>query len=67
MQITRGKVLFGRTIQPAQFESKKAEAELEFVLAEGEELGDALDEVGDMVKDHVLKMVGLKQATPSRK
>lgn len=60
MQITRGKVSFGRTVQPQQYESKRADVELEFVLAEGEDLGDTLDDVGEIAKEQVLQMVGLK-------
>lgn len=69
MQITRGKITFGRTVQPAQYESKRADVELEFVLAEGEKLGAALDDVGKIVKDKCLEMVGLRQPddAPARK
>lgn len=60
MQIVSGKVIFGRTVQPAQYESKKAEVEISFVLAEGEPLGDSLDIAGLMAKVKVLELVGLK-------
>jgi hypothetical protein len=59
MQITGGRVVYSRTVQPAQYESKKAEVELSFVLAEKEELGDALERVGVLVHKQVLEMVGL--------
>ena len=62
MQITGGRVVYSRTVQPVQFESKKAEVELSFVLAEGEKLGDALDEVADLAKAQALGMVGLKSS-----
>ena len=58
MQITGGRVVFSRTVQPAQYESKRAEVELSFVLAEGEALGEALDEVSKICKAEVLQMVG---------
>jgi hypothetical protein len=60
VQITQGKVIYSRTIQPAQYESKKAEVELTFVLAEGEDLGNALDETAEIVKAKALEMVGIK-------
>lgn len=59
-QITGGKVTYGRTVQPAQYESKRADIELTFTLAEGERLGDTLEAVGKIVKDKVLEMVGLR-------
>ena len=59
MQITGGRVVYSRTVQPAQYESKKAEVELNFVLAEKEELGDALERVGMLVHMQVMEMVGL--------
>ncbi len=57
MQITCGRVVYSRTVQPAQYESKKAEMELSFVLAEGEKLSDTLAKVGDIVKQNVLDLV----------
>ncbi len=60
MQITGGRVLFGRTVQPAQYESKKSEVELSFVLAENEELGGALEEIGKIVKAEALHLVGIE-------
>ena len=40
MQITGGRVVYSRTVQPAQFESKRCEVELSFVLAgRGREAG----------------------------
>jgi len=61
MHITGGRVVFSRSVQPAQFENKKAEVELTFTLHEGEELGDALDEVGRLVEHKALEMVGLNR------
>ena len=67
MQITSGRVVFSRTVQPAQYESKKAEVELSFVLAEGEELKDTIEEVGERCKDAVLDLVlGKKNETSGR-
>lgn len=61
MQITGGKVSFSRSVQPAQYETKRADVELSFVLAEGETLADALDQVAALAKGKGLEMVGLKE------
>lgn len=60
MNITGGRIIFGRTVQPAQYESKKSEVELAFTLAEGEELGTSLDIVGAQVQAKALELVGLR-------
>ncbi len=57
MQITSGRVVYSRTVQPAQYESKRAEIELTFVLAEGEKLGDALDKTAELAKTKCLDLV----------
>ena len=62
MQITSGRVVYSRTVQPAQYESKRAEVELNFVLTEGEELGHTLAAVADRCKNQVFTMVGIKTA-----
>lgn len=61
MQITGGKVTFTRGIQPAQFETKKAEVEISFTLAEGEELGAGLDRAAELAQGKALELVGLKK------
>lgn len=66
MQITGGRVCYSRTVQPVQFESKKAEVELAFTLLDGETPEDALDEVGDIVIEKCLAMVGIKTKHESR-
>lgn len=60
MQITGGRVVYARTVQPAQYESKKSEVELSFTLDEGEKLGNALEEVGEIVQEKALALVGLR-------
>ncbi len=60
VQITGGRVLYSRTVQPAQYETKRAEVEVAFVLAEGEDLGENLDEAASIVKKKALQMVGIK-------
>jgi hypothetical protein len=62
MHITSGRVVFSRKVAPAQYESKTAEVELTFILAEDEELGDTLDVVGQQAKAKALELVGLKSS-----
>jgi hypothetical protein len=61
MQITGGRVVYCRTVQPAQFESKRAEVELSFVLAENEALGAALEQAANLAKSQALTMVGQQE------
>jgi len=56
-------VTFGRSVQPAQYETKKAEVQLTFTLAEGEALGPTLDVAASLAQDKALEMVGLKKST----
>jgi hypothetical protein len=60
MQIISGRVVFARTVQPAQYESKRAEVELSFVLAEGDDVGMAVELASHEAMSAVLQMVGLK-------
>lgn len=60
MQIIGGRIVFARSVQPAQYETKKAEVELTFTMAEGEELGAHLDQLGARVQAKALELVGLK-------
>ena len=65
MQITGGSVTFSRTVQPAQYESKKAEVTLTFTLDEGATLDTAqtfLAEVSNVAKTRALNDIGLKVA-----
>lgn len=59
-QITGGRVVFSRSVQPAQYESKKAEVEIIFAVPEGAEVGDFLDKAAAMAQRKALEMVGLK-------
>lgn len=64
--ITGGKVTFGRTVQPAQYETKRAEVEIFFSIPEGAsaDVGqDMLTQAATMAKSKALEMVGLKEAT----
>lgn len=65
-QITGGRVVFSRTVQPAQYESKRAEVELTFVLAEGEELNSTLNDVSLKAKSQVLDILGIN-SSPAHK
>lgn len=55
--ITGGRVVYARTVQPAQYESKRVETELAFVLADGEDPAEALSEVGKLVKAGTLELL----------
>jgi hypothetical protein len=57
-EITGGRVVFARTVQPAQFESKRVEAEMSFIVADGEDPAAALAEVGELVRRGALDLLG---------
>lgn len=62
-QITGGSVTFGRTVQPAQYESKKSEVTITFAVAEDDKPEDALAILGrvkELAQTTALEMVGLK-------
>jgi hypothetical protein len=62
-QITGGSVTFGRTVQPAQYESKKAEVTITFACSEDDKPEDAhamLDGASAMAKTKALELLGLK-------
>lgn len=63
MQIMGGKVTYARTVQPAQYESKKAEVEISFTLSDGEEMGDSLDRAGNWAMTKCHEMVGITKPT----
>ncbi len=58
-QITGGRVVYGRTAQPAQYESKKAEAEFSYVVAEGEDHAPLMEQAMMLAKAKVHEMLGL--------
>lgn len=62
--ITGGRVAFGRSVQPAQYENKKAEVELTFSIMEGEPHEAFLDFVAKEAKAKALEMVGLVAVAP---
>lgn len=66
--ITGGKVIFGRTVQPQQFESKRAEVEIMFSVPEGADASAGLamlNEAASLAQAKALELVGLKQSTPA--
>lgn len=65
MQITGGKVTYLRSVQPAQYETKKCEVEIAFTLGEGETLSNQLDIAAKAAMDKVHEVVGLKAAPAS--
>lgn len=64
-QITAGRVVYGRKIVPAQYESKDAQVEIAFTIADGEELGDTLDRAAVIAQKKVLQLLGLASSATS--
>lgn len=61
--LTAGKITYGRTVQPAQYESKKAEVEICFVAADdGSDFDALLKQAGEIAMSKAHEMVGLKAA-----
>jgi 2-keto-4-pentenoate hydratase len=60
-QISGGRVVYSRTTQPAQYESKRAEVELAFVLADNEDIGDTIADLLDQVRKEVHTAVGIRR------
>lgn len=63
-QFTGGRVVFGRTIQPAQYESKKAEVELFFAVGEGEDHTEITDKAQLEAISRAHAMLGLTPSKP---
>jgi hypothetical protein len=61
--INGGRVVFSRSVQPAQYESKKAEVELTFIIPEGNDPADTsmLDQAMALAQAKALEAVGLKK------
>lgn len=60
--ITGGKVVFSRTVQPADYESKKAEIELTFTVGEDEDHLEAAASVMVDAQNIVLVAVGKRSS-----
>lgn len=61
-QITGGKIFYSQTRQAAQFEPKKAEVELSFVVGEGESYEQIAKIAEDFAIAKVQEMIGAKAA-----
>ncbi len=61
VQITNGSVTFARSIKPADYETKRAEYTLNFVLDEGEGVDDALSVAGHFAQQHTLKLLAKEE------
>lgn len=60
LQIIGGTLIYGRTVQPAQYETKKAECHLQFNVPEGGAInGEQIEEVAKLAMTKVHEMVGL--------
>jgi len=59
-QITSGKVLYGRTVQPAQYESKRVDVEIAFVVGEGEDYQGMLAIAANAAYGKCHEMLGIK-------
>lgn len=61
-QVTGGKIFYSQTRQAAQFEPKKAEVELSFVVGEGESYEQIAKVAEDFAIAKVQEMIGAKAA-----
>lgn len=70
-KITGGKVCFGLTICPKQYESKRADAEINFTVAEGDTYEAIFDKATNIAIRRVREMLELQTraaiATPEKK
>lgn len=57
-QVTSGRVVYSRTVQPAQYESERAEVELAFIVEDGRSVEDAVDAAMAAAKARVLASIG---------
>ena len=62
MQVTSGRVVYSRTIQPASFESERAEVELSFVVSDGENPVAAAEAAMAVARERALATVGRGQS-----
>ena len=68
-QITSGRVVYSRTVQPANYESERAEVELAFVVEDGADAartGAIVAEVLEVARSQVLAAVGPGHKPKSR-
>ncbi len=62
-KITSGRVVFSKTIQDAQFEPRRAEVELTFMVGEGEDVGEAVRAAGEEARAQAMALVGADGAS----
>lgn len=65
-QITGGRIVYGRTVQPAQYESKKAEVEFTFSVEDGAYDEAALDGIIHTAIEKAHAMVGLAKGIKAK-
>lgn len=58
-KITGGKVTFGLTLSPKQYESKRADVELTFTIGEGDSYDEVFDKASRAVVNRVRQLVDL--------
>lgn len=58
-QVTNGRITYGRTVQPAQYESKRMDAEIVFSVGEGEGFENMLNLAAYHAIDKVHESLGL--------
>lgn len=64
-KITGGKVTYGLTLCPKQYESKRADVELTFSVGEGETYEEVFDGASRAVINRVRQLVDLPKLEPS--
>jgi len=57
-EATSGRVVYSRTVHPASYESERAEVELAFVVAEGEDASEIAAYWGHAAKTQALALIG---------
>ena len=60
-KITGGKVTFGLTLCPKQYESKRADVEMSFSVAEGDDYSAIFDRASRAAVNRVRELVGLEK------
>lgn len=66
-QVTNGVVKYGRTVKTGDYENKRADVELSFTVAEGENPEHAIFTVGNMAAAHCNAILNVPNETPVAK
>lgn len=61
MPLNAGKVSYSRTIQVRQFEPRKVDVEISFVVVDKEKLQDLIDDASDICKAAALDLVNQRE------